>query len=95
MTSADTAGSLNEWLAEYDSDIEVGHAGDHGSEHLHAVRVTITYPAKRCCAPGCGDKIKGDGDVDDTMLRVHWDDGSVSHLEEQCLTWFEDGQPAG
>lgn len=52
----------------------------------------ITYPARRCCAPGCGDKIKGYGD--ETALAVSWSDGSVDFLEHCCRRRFLAGNAA-
>lgn len=49
-----------------------------------------TEPTKRCCAPGCGDKIKTSSD-DETMLRLTWSNDDVTYLEEGCVEWFEDG----
>lgn len=58
-----------------------------------SVRKTpVVIPAKRCCAPGCGDKIKP-CEPDDWMYEVTWDDGSVSHVEENCAGWVKDGHP--
>jgi hypothetical protein len=55
---------------------------------LRAVRVPVTFPARRCCAPGCGDKIK-----DDEMFRIELSDGSTRFLEAGCVPWFVDGHP--
>lgn len=48
---------------------------------------------ERCCAPGCGDKIKPD-DPTDTMYEVTWSDGALSYLESNpCARWFTEGHP--
>ncbi len=65
---------------------------------IYGERVPCVYPAKRCCATGCGDSIKGDVSnppkpTDDTMIRVHWSDGTSNYLEEGCLDWFQNGHP--
>lgn len=46
----------------------------------------------RCCATGCGDKIKHlkPGDL---CFEITWSDGSVSHLERGCVEWFVSGHP--
>jgi hypothetical protein len=56
--------------------------------------VPVEVPAKRCCATGCGDKIKGDTDVD-LMYEVTFDDGSISYVEKNgsCEEWFVAGHP--
>jgi hypothetical protein len=56
---------------------------------IKAERVPVVFPAERCCAPGCGDKIK-DGPL---MWRITWDDGDVSYLEDGCVDWFVNGHP--
>ena len=51
--------------------------------------VPVTFPTKRCCATGCGDKIK-----DDRMIEVKSaTTGEIFYLEEGCIEWFEDGHP--
>lgn len=47
---------------------------------------------ERCCAPGCGDKIKpAEGD---TMFEVTWSDGSLTYIEDAiCASWFQNGHP--
>ena len=51
-----------------------------------------TEPTKRCCAPGCGDKIKPSSD-DETILRLTWSNDDVTYLEEGCVAVFENGHP--
>ena len=52
--------------------------------------VPAVVPCVRCCAPGCGDKIK----PDDTMLELTAPDGSVrGYLEHSCVDWFVLGHP--
>jgi hypothetical protein len=53
-----------------------------------------TIPARlgaRCCAPGCGDKIKPD--PGDSMTEVTWSDGTTSYIERGCERWFVVGHP--
>ena len=54
-------------------------------------KLTITYPAKRCCATGCGDKIKGP--CNDYLIEVTFPDGTIKYLEECCVENFEHGHP--
>ena len=60
-------------------------------------RVQIVVPCKRCCATGCGDKIKPMGsipdDPDDIMIEVTDPDGKVAYLEDCCVDYFVHGHP--
>lgn len=62
---------------------------------VSARKTKVRIPARRCCAPGCGDKIKPMGDPElDWMWRVRFDDGSVAFVEQGlCEDWFENGHP--
>lgn len=53
--------------------------------------VPVTFPAKRCCAPGCGDKIKSPK----WMIEVYgyYSPEEHGYLEESCREWFENGHP--
>ena len=53
-----------------------------------AEHTPVVFPAKRCCAPGCGDKIK-----DGRMLKLTDGTGEVLYLEEGCVDWFVHGHP--
>lgn len=55
---------------------------------VRAEMVPVHYPAERCCAPGCGDKIKGE-----SMYLVVFDDGTHAYLEPECIPCFVDGHP--
>lgn len=47
----------------------------------------------RCCAPGCGDRIKEWG-ADQQVYRIVWSDASISYLEDAtCVDWFVNGHP--
>ena len=46
----------------------------------------------RCCAVGCGDKIKQNAS-DPVLYEIVWSDGSISYLEDDCLEWFVNGHP--
>lgn len=54
--------------------------------------VPVVFPAERCCAPGCGDKIKI-GNRNNEMVEITDSDGQVLYLEENCIEWFENGHP--
>lgn len=47
-----------------------------------------TGKTPRCCAPGCGDKIK-----DDTCIELVFVDGTKRYLEQDCLDWYVNGHP--
>jgi hypothetical protein len=47
-------------------------------------------PAKRCCAPSCGNEIK-----DGPMLKLTDGTGEVLYLEEDCIDWFMNGHWGG
>lgn len=50
--------------------------------------IVATPAGVRCCATGCGDKIK-----DPECLRVEFVDASVAFLERGCVAWFVNGHP--
>ena len=54
--------------------------------------VYIEHPFPRCCATGCGDKIKPISSGD-TCLEVTWLGGDVTYLEFGCIEWFVHGHP--
>ena len=58
-----------------------------------ARRISITHPAKRCCAPGCGDKIKHNVKGEQMIEVTDTETGKVYYLEEGCIDWFENGHP--
>ena len=47
--------------------------------------------APRCCAPGCGGKIKPG--VDDTAILLEDKGGNIYYLEDECEDIFENGDP--
>jgi hypothetical protein len=53
-----------------------------------AAAVVATPESIRCCATGCGDKIK-----DPDCWRVEFADGSALFLERGCVGWFVNGHP--
>lgn len=57
---------------------------------IRAIIVPVQVPAARCCAPYCGDKIKGIPG-EDTMHEIEWSDGSRSHLHHGCEREFVEG----
>lgn len=50
--------------------------------------IETTIPARRCCAPGCGDKIQ-----DTETYEITWSDGGIMYLESGCVDWFVNGHP--
>ena len=71
------------------------------AESRRYVKVTEVYvsevfnksgPTARCCAPGCGDKIKP-LNSSDSCYEIMWLDGDVTYLESGCLDWFVNGHP--
>lgn len=60
--------------------------------YVKVEEILITLPAKRCCATGCGDKIKP-LHSGDTCLKITWMDGTESMLEMGCIDWFVNGHP--
>lgn len=74
----------------------VGAMGVGELPRCRARRVPIHYPAERCCATGCGDKIKGDASMNDSMIEVVFPDGTMRYLGESighlsCVEAFEHG----
>lgn len=57
-----------------------------------ATRVKVPIPVRRCCAPGCGDKIKPLSD-EDWCWRVKFSDGTTRWLEPGCVEWLVNGHP--
>ena len=53
-----------------------------------AANLVATPAGVRCCAAGCGDKIK-----DPECWRVKFTDGSAAFLERGCVAWFVTGHP--
>jgi hypothetical protein len=60
----------------------------HKARVIKARRVA-TEPGRRCCAPGCGDKIKSP----EATIELTFPNGVVNYAEEGCLDWVENGHP--
>ena len=56
----------------------------HNNVLTLSVKVSIVFPARRCCY--CGDKIKDD--LTGPMLALTWSDGAVTYLEGACVRGF-------
>lgn len=47
-----------------------------------------TGKTPRCCAPGCGDKIK-----EQECIELVFVDETTLYLEQDCLNWYVNGHP--
>jgi hypothetical protein len=63
---------------------------DTTNRPTRATQVPVRVPAARCCAPYCGDKIKGMPEAD-RMHEIEWSDGSRSYLHLGCEREFVEG----
>jgi hypothetical protein len=65
-----------------------GGAVAHRPILVSARLVETVCPARRCGAPGCGEKIQ-----DDDTYEIVWSDGFISHVEGGCIDVFVNGHP--
>lgn len=79
-------------VREYRHKVNVAEEWAAKAKALHfyqAERIQNSTPYPRCCAPGCGDKIKDD----DVLKVIGFVDGRPRYLEECCVENFVHGHP--
>jgi hypothetical protein len=82
------AESSSHGVQERVTSVSIPSVSKDAPKPIMARLIETTIPARRCCAPGCGDKIQ-----DTETYEITWSDGGIMYLESGCVDWFVNGHP--